>query len=205
MRLKSEVKRHAILEAAKAVFLERGYDAASMAEVSARAGGSKQTLYNYFASKEDLFAAVLLERGAVLTDPLYAAFDDSDDLAEALRQFGLDLVRLMTSDEVIRFRRIVYAEGAKSNLGKLFFANGPERGWTRMAGHFAQAMDDGRMRRADAWRAVLHFHSLCEAGPVHRLLEGAIDAVSDRDIVEAVDAAVDVFARAYELRRGAAA
>lgn len=197
VRVKSEEKRIAIMEAAKTVFLERGYKAASMAEVSARVGGSKQTLYSYFASKEDLFVAVMIEKGAVLIDPLFATFNDGADLAGALRTFGVALLRSLVTEEIVALRRIIYAEGAKTNLGRLFFESGPKRGWAKMAAVFEVAMDEGRMRRADPWRAVMHFNSLCEAGPCQRQLEGVVDGVSDEELVDAVDAAVDVFARAY--------
>lgn len=199
MRVKTEEKRLAILDAAKAVFLERGYGAASMAEVSARAGGSKQTLYGYFASKEELFVAMMLEKAAGVIDPLFATFHDSQDLPKALRDFGLGLLRTISAEEIVAVRRIVYAEGAKTNLGKLFFENGPKRGWTKLAADFERAMDEGRMRRADPWRAVMQFLALCEAGPYQRLLEGAVDGVSDTELADTVDAAVDVFARAYDL------
>lgn len=199
MRAKSEERRSAILEAAKTLFLERGYVATSMAEVSARAGGSKQTLYNYFASKEDLFVAVMLEKGAAQAQPLFEAFHGRADLAVAVGQFAIAFLRFVTGEEVIAFRRIVYAEGAKSDLGKLFYENGPKRGWTQMADDFARAMDLGRMRRADPWTAVTQFHALCEAGPVQRLLEGSIASVADADLVVAAEAAADTFIRAYEL------
>lgn len=200
MRVKTEEKRLAILDAAKAVFLERGYGAASMAEVSARAGGSKQTLYSYFASKEELFVAMMLEKAALVIDPLFASFHDNQDLPGALRDFALGLLRTISVEEIVAVRRIVYAEGAKTNLGKLFFENGPKRGWAKLAADFERAMDQGRMRRADPWRAVMQFLALCEAGPYQRLLEGAVDSVSEAEFVETVDAAVDVFTRAYDLK-----
>ncbi len=197
MRVKSEEKRLAILEAAKGVFLERGYVAASMAEVSARVGGSKQTLYSYFASKEELFVAVMLEKGAAQVEPMFDAFHGSENLAEAVRGFALEFLRFVTGEEVIAFRRIVYAEGARSDLGRLFYENGPKRGWTRMAEDFARAMDEGRMRRADPWVAVNQFHALCEAGPIQRLLEGSAPTVTEQELVNAAEAAADTFIRAY--------
>jgi len=197
MRVKSEEKRLAILDAAKGVFLERGYVAASMAEVSARVGGSKQTLYSYFASKEELFVAVMLEKGARQVEPMFDAFHGSENLAEAVRRFTLAFVGFITGDEVIAFRRIVYAEGAKSDLGRLFYENGPKRGWTRMAEDFQRAMDEGRMRRVDPWTAVNQLHALCEAGPVQRLLEGSSNGVDEADLIAAAEAAADTFIRAY--------
>jgi AcrR family transcriptional regulator len=200
MRVKTEEKRLAILEAAKGVFLERGYMAASMSEVAARVGGSKQTLYSYFASKEDLLVAVMLEKGARMIDPLFDRFHDNRDLPTGLSEFAIQFLRFMNDPEIVAFRRIIYAEGAKSDLGNLFFENGPKRGWTRMAADFSRAMDEGRMRQADPWRAVGHFFALCEAGPVQRLMEGAAASVDEADLVTSAEAAVDVFCRAYELK-----
>lgn len=201
MRLKSEERRLAILETAKELFLERGYSAASMAEVSARVGGSKQTLYSYFSSKEDLFVAVMLEKAAVLVDPVFADLRAArDDLPKALREFAIAFLRLLSTDEVLAMRRIIYAEGAKTALGRRFYEIGPKRCWAVMAEEFVYAMDEGRMRRADPWLAAMHFSGLCEAGPYQRLLEGAVDAIADEEIVRIADAAVDVFIRAYEVR-----
>jgi uncharacterized protein YbjT (DUF2867 family) len=47
---------------------------------------------------------------------------------------------------------------------------------------------------------VAHFFALCEAGPVQRLMEGAVASIADTDLVEAAAAAIDVFSRAYELK-----
>src|SRR6202000_3232312 len=54
-----DLKRETILSIALQVFLEEGYAAASMSTIAARVGGSKGTLYNYFRSKAELFAAVI--------------------------------------------------------------------------------------------------------------------------------------------------
>ncbi|MES1198793.1 MAG: TetR/AcrR family transcriptional regulator [Pseudomonadota bacterium] len=51
-------RRQAFLEAARAVFMEQGFDTASINEIVGRAGGSLATLYSQFGSKEGLFLAV---------------------------------------------------------------------------------------------------------------------------------------------------
>lgn len=58
-RRRKEARPQEIHEAALAVFAERGFAAASMEQVAARAGISKGTLYLYFSSKEELFKAVV--------------------------------------------------------------------------------------------------------------------------------------------------
>lgn len=52
-------KRAAILAAAKAVFLESGYEGASMEAIASAANVSIMTLYRHAESKDDLFAAVI--------------------------------------------------------------------------------------------------------------------------------------------------
>ncbi len=61
-----QARRESILEAAEAVFSERGYPGATMAEIAARSGYSAGNLYNLFASKEDLLCKVLNTTGALL-------------------------------------------------------------------------------------------------------------------------------------------
>src|SRR5436190_5306033 len=57
-----EGSRARLLDSAANVFAERGYERASIDEVAARAGLSKGTVYWHFASKEELFMALLDER-----------------------------------------------------------------------------------------------------------------------------------------------
>jgi TetR/AcrR family transcriptional regulator of autoinduction and epiphytic fitness len=52
-------KRAAILDGAVDVFIEMGYELASMDKIAETAGVSKRTVYNHFLSKENLFQAVV--------------------------------------------------------------------------------------------------------------------------------------------------
>lgn len=52
-------RREEILAAARTVFAERGFEKATLDEISEVAEFGKGTIYNYFASKEELFASVL--------------------------------------------------------------------------------------------------------------------------------------------------
>jgi TetR/AcrR family fatty acid metabolism transcriptional regulator len=53
---RQERRRDELLEAAIKVFGEHGYEAATIDQIAAEAGVSKGTMYNYFSSKQDLFA-----------------------------------------------------------------------------------------------------------------------------------------------------
>jgi len=95
-RIREENER-AILTAAEAVFAEQGFGGATMAAIAARASVPKPNVYYYFPTKVRLYRAVV-ER--VLTEWLAAsaAFDTSDDPAEALTSYisvKMDLARAM--------------------------------------------------------------------------------------------------------------
>jgi AcrR family transcriptional regulator len=64
----AERTRRALLDAARVLFGARGYDATKMEDVSARAGVTTGALYNLFAGKRDLFAAVYAELGQELVE-----------------------------------------------------------------------------------------------------------------------------------------
>lgn len=70
-----------ILEAAEAVFAERGYEAASLGEVADRVGIRPQAIYNHFRSKWALYVAVL-ER---LLDPFLALLEEAVDAPQTER------------------------------------------------------------------------------------------------------------------------
>jgi len=68
---KPKPTKERILDAAEAVFAERGYDAASLADVADRVGIRPQAIYNHYKGKWALYVAVL-ER---LLDPLLVTLD----------------------------------------------------------------------------------------------------------------------------------
>src|SRR6266702_3531209 len=201
MRAKSDERRHAIMHAASEVFRDKGYAGASMSEISARAGGSKCTLYSYFPSKHELFSAVMLDQIKRLGVPdLFAELEQAEDVMQAVRHFARGLTRLLASAEVVDFLRMIIAEGARSPLGKLVYQNGPAVYWRRFAEFYETQADKGVFRDADPWRAAMHIHALCMAGANQWLLEGAVSFITVEEIGSTAEAAADVFLRAYALK-----
>ena len=60
---RNDLYREHILDAAEAVFAERGFESAKLQEISARGGVSMGTIYAIFPGKEDLFRGILDRRG----------------------------------------------------------------------------------------------------------------------------------------------
>jgi AcrR family transcriptional regulator len=197
LRVKTEERRQAIVAIARETFRKKGFAAASMAEIAASLGGSKGTLYNYFTSKEELFADVMVEMAKANGESLVRELEQARDIKTALRTFAHQLVRLLCSAELVDFRRMLIAEGGRPGLGKLVYDNGLKLFLLRFAAVFAAQMRAGYFRDADPWQAAIHLLALCKAGLADQLLEGVIDHASDEEIAVTADAAVDVFLRAY--------
>src|SRR6202041_1428831 len=90
----ASAKRRQILDGASKVFMDLGFDGASMGEIARAAGVSKGTLYVYFADKNRLFEAIVEEE--VLDQQKVAFnFDPERDVATTLREFGQAYIELL--------------------------------------------------------------------------------------------------------------
>jgi AcrR family transcriptional regulator len=77
-------QRERIVRAAAHVVVERGYDALSIPAISAAAGTSNQTFYEYFASKRDAFVAAFEILAADALTVTLAAYESAPDGPEAI-------------------------------------------------------------------------------------------------------------------------
>src|SRR3981189_2230299 len=87
-------KRRQILDGARKVFMDLGFDGASMGEIARAAGVSKGTLYVYFTDKNRLFEAIVEEE---MLDQQKVAFNFAPerDVATTLREFGEAYIELL--------------------------------------------------------------------------------------------------------------
>jgi TetR/AcrR family transcriptional regulator, cholesterol catabolism regulator len=90
--LRQEARRRELLDAAVAVFSEQGYRATSMADIAARLGMGKASLYHYFGSKEEVLIELYEE---VLRENVIAARRIAEGAGSAL-----DLLAEMVADRV---------------------------------------------------------------------------------------------------------
>jgi AcrR family transcriptional regulator len=82
-----------VLEAAAAVVAERGLAGATLDQVAAAAGFTKGAVYSNFASKDELFLALLQEQVTARVEGVERALRDTPDLPAALAAVGRDLAR----------------------------------------------------------------------------------------------------------------
>jgi AcrR family transcriptional regulator len=197
MKVRTEIRRNAILEAALALFKEQGYERASMNELAKRLGGSKATLYGYFPSKEELFTAVV---ESVATSHLAAApaelLEVSGDatLESLLTSFGERMLSVLSNDaDALAVYRMVIAEAGHSNVGQLFHEAGPTEFIQTLAGLMASAMEYGELRRADPVLTAMQFSALVTAETQVRLFQTNPPPLSADQIHAMVQRAVEMF------------
>jgi AcrR family transcriptional regulator len=110
MARRGDQLREHILWAAKDVFLEMGFERASMDVVANRAETSKRSLYAHFESKEKLFLAVIEMVRGLLLGRLQMPGDYSDQPAEALALFCGQYVKILLYEGSIQLCRVSMAE-----------------------------------------------------------------------------------------------
>jgi AcrR family transcriptional regulator len=110
MARRGEQLRQHILRTAKDVFLEMGFERASMDVVAARAATSKRSLYAHFESKDKLFLAVVDLVRELYLDKLKTPADYGEDTAEAVVLFCGRFLQLLLWGPVLRTCRLGIAE-----------------------------------------------------------------------------------------------
>lgn len=199
-------KRDAIVQAASEVFLELGFEGASMSQIAARVGGSKRTLYGYFPSKEELFIAFAQDTSDSYIDPMLDALTrSSGPVSQTLQRFGEDLLGFLCAPSSITIWQTIIGVSGRSDVGALFFNAGPEEGMQRMAEYLQQQMDLGLMRRGDATLAAKQLGALLEAQTLMPCLFGALKDPSPEYLRDATQRAVELFLAGYGCKNTAAA
>src|SRR5689334_20470079 len=105
--------REVIIAGAEKLILERGYGAVSMDDLASAAGVARRTLYNQFASKEDIFREMLARLSRQLEHALPPGIETQGDVEEVLRLIAQALVKLHRRPEYLGFFRIALSDSGQ--------------------------------------------------------------------------------------------
>jgi AcrR family transcriptional regulator len=146
----AELTRQRVLDAAAALFEQRGYDGASIAAIAERAGVSEETVYARFRNKRTLLGE-LVRRAVRGNDPRPAPEQDGARALAAVTDQATQL-RLLAADIVLRLERVgpiiaVVSVAARSDpeLADLLSRLHTERR-TNFAGFVAALAENGPLR-----------------------------------------------------------
>lgn len=202
MRVRTEAKRDAILDAAAAVFLDLGYARASMSDIAERAGASKVTVYGYFSTKEELFLRVIGHKmgtvGAAL-DALALRIDE--DAAIVIGDFGRQYLASTQSAEARALKRVIhsYLEQDESTA-RAFWEGGVQRMFDLVERYLSEATASGHLAVNEPKVAAKQLLSLLEA-EFNWTPPSRTASASPKAIDRAAARAADTFVAAYRPTR----
>lgn len=203
-RPRSIDKRDAIITAAGALFLARGFAQTSMDEVAREAGVSKQTVYSHFQNKDRLYSACIRN---VCEEYFPQAANVAPHAAvdERLRRVGRNFLNLILSEPAINvFRTLVARASEGPRMAHLFYEAGPEVTKRTLDQIIEQGIARGELLDCNVDEASEHFACLVK-GEVHfQLSLGLPVTLSDAKMTAHVASCVRVFMAAYGVGVGGA-
>ena len=191
-----EQRRAQIIEAAVEVFLESGFDRASMSEIAKHSGVSKQTLYSHFGNKENLFREAINEACRQHTPTALIAAQKLSP-RDALIEVGRELCSLLFSDDALRLETLCVAGASKHpEVSEIFWQAGPEWIRAQLSEFFSSMIDQGQLKKADAGLISKQFISLmCGEHRIKALM--GIARVKEDEQLKIVEDATDLIIAAY--------
>jgi AcrR family transcriptional regulator len=192
-------KRQQILEGARKVFHENGFDAASMNDIARVAQVSKGTLYVYFESKERLFLELIAEEKRADLWPIMSLDHADHDIGTVLNHFGQEFLKLLTRPYYIKAMRTVFSIVERMpEVGADYYSRGPQICMEKLAAYLEAQSRAGVVEIDDCLLAAQQFMDLSQAGILRRLLFNATPTPSESEIALQVSRAVIFFLKVYK-------
>jgi AcrR family transcriptional regulator len=193
-------KRRQILDGARKVFMDLGFDGASMGEIARSAGVSKGTLYVYFDDKNRLFEAIVeeeaLEQGKVAFN-----FDPERDVTTTLMEFGQAYIQLLCRPGGGSATRTVMAIAERMpEVGRRFYNNVIALTIARLAAYLEVHTRSGDLEIEDCQLAATQFMQMCQASLFMPFIFQAAPAPSAERIAQVVKSATRMFLAGYRTK-----
>ncbi len=182
-------RRQAFLQAAREVFLEHGYEAASVNDVVRIAGGSLATLYAQFGNKEGLFLAFMQDQhDRFVRDMRPTKPVDHLPLPEALQVIGEHFLRCMLQRDSVAFYRITVAEARKvpKELQQYLAVGGANQVYDELVSQLAKA----GLSDTDARESMYYFIELLRSRHHYQATANNEYVLSDQELKAHVERAV---------------
>jgi AcrR family transcriptional regulator len=194
-------KRRQILEGARKVFMDLGFDGASMGEIARAAGVSKGTLYVYFADKSRLFEAIVeeekLEQGRNAFN-----FDPDRNVDTTLPEFGRAYISLLCRPGGGSALRTVMAIAERMpDVGRRFYTNVVAVTTARLSAYLQARAALDRLVIDDFELAATQFTQMCQASLFMPFIFQVAPAPSPARIRQVIASATRMFLAAYQ-RKG---
>ncbi|WP_024511128.1 TetR/AcrR family transcriptional regulator [Bradyrhizobium sp. ARR65] len=193
-------KRRQILDGARRVFMDLGFDGASMGEIARAAAVSKGTLYVYFADKFALFEAII-EQEMVDQGNVIFNFDPARDAPTTLQEFGEAYIAMVCRPGGgSAIRTVMSIAERMPDVGRRYYDCVLERTINRLAAYLNARVKLGELAIDDCQLAAAQFPLMCQATLFLPFIFQAAPAPSPERIRKVVASAVRMFLSAYQVK-----
>jgi AcrR family transcriptional regulator len=193
-------KRRQILDGARKVFMDLGFDGASMNEIARSAGVSKGTLYVYFADKSRLFEAIV-EDEAFEKSKIAYNLDPKRDVETALREFGQTYIgSICRPGGGSSIRTVMAIAERMPEVGRQFYENVLAKTINRLAEYLQAHVRANDLAIDDCGLAAAQFLQMCQATLFLPFVFQAEPAPSAERIARVVDSATRMFLAIYRTK-----
>lgn len=189
-RPKSSKKYDAILDAAKLLFFKYGFSDVSVDMIRDKAEVSKNTIYNHFKDKKDLFEAVIVDHWQSESSPRIT-YEPGDDLDEVLTTFAKALLKHLHGKHTKALFRILVAEAERfPGLAQAIVKqNKPP-----ILLHFMQFLQQAyKLDEQQATQAAIYFFGLLKEDAFWHVLAGLRKPYTQKEIDAHVQQVVAAF------------
>lgn len=184
-----------ILDAALKIFAACGYSGTTMDAVAEAAGLTKPTLYQYFPSKEALFARMMMDK----RDAMLVAFaaPDGGDMVEQLHTFAWRYADTVMQPMMLSLARLIVAEAQRfPEVGRTYQAAGPDQLLEALMGFLVCQRTAGRLTFDDAELAAEDLWGLILSAPRTQALYKPDQTLGRAELARYVTNGLRVFLRA---------
>jgi len=191
---RGEKRRTELAGVAEQLFLKHGFAETTMQMIASEAGGSKETLYRHFASKEALFAELISAKAAAIAGPESAVASDEPP-QQVLMELGMSLIRLVSKRDATSLLSIVVAEAHRApELAGIFYSQGPGATLQRLTEYLRSAARHKQLRCPDPQLAAkLFLGAVVSYHHLHCLIGQPPKPLTDSEMQKHVEAAVEMF------------
>jgi AcrR family transcriptional regulator len=187
-------RKQAFLQAAREVFLEHGYEAASVNEVVRRAGGSLATLYSQYGSKEGLFLAVAHDHQERFLERMMPENYRDLPLRQGLTAFAERFLDQLLNPDNVAFFRIFVSEGRKHpQLLRRQMTTNMERLGEALEEYMREQPDENGVRILQPRVAASHFFDLIRGRMHYRVIYDPNYRIEGDERAAHIKAAIDFF------------
>lgn len=194
----NEALRQTIIDAASELFVELGFQAATMDKVAQRAKISKLSIYRHFENKEALFSAAMVAHCHPFASQVLAEGVDGS-AEDQLMAVGSSLLRTLLSPDVRSVEAMVLADKTnQKSLSKLHYEAGPAHVVAQIEALLRQLHAKGGLRVPDPLRSARLFAALFKGSDL--LVIARFDearAADDNEIESYCRSAIAMFVAAH--------